>query len=143
MRSTSKRFSAFDTAPRPPKTRPRRTSASHHARARASGCAQSRSHPSWARWQAHGVDADQEEAFLTFAVEETLRVAREVGAPGAGLFAGILDPAADKDGKAALGDGDARLVLADLRLPRWVSTADVGAPLEALGAFYARTGRYE
>ncbi|KAL1695662.1 hypothetical protein GGG16DRAFT_108848 [Schizophyllum commune] len=31
--------------------------------------------------------------------------------------------------------------LAQLELPRWVRKDDVGAPLEALGAFYARTGK--
>jgi hypothetical protein len=35
------------------------------------------------------------------------------------------------------------VVLGELPLPAWVTTADVGAPIEALGAFYARTGQPE
>jgi len=34
-------------------------------------------------------------------------------------------------------------VLADLDLPEWVTKTDICAPLEALGAFYARQGKVE
>jgi len=36
-----------------------------------------------------------------------------------------------------------RVVLADLDLPEWVTKTDICAPLEALGAFYARQGKVE
>jgi len=40
-------------------------------------------------------------------------------------------------------EDQSRIVLAELELPRWFTNTDVGAPLEALGAFYARTGKVE
>jgi hypothetical protein len=84
--------------------------------------------------EAHGLPRAEEEAFLTYAVEEMLRVVRELD--GAPSFAQRLFGAPEKS-------TDEALVLAGLDLPGWVGTADVGAPLEDLGNFYARTGRYE
>jgi phage terminase small subunit len=85
---------------------------------------------------------EQEEAHLTFAVEEMLRVAREVGVePRASAFALLVGAGDDKKIKPE--DEDAKVVLTDLDLPTWVSKADVGAPLEALAEYYTRTGRYE
>jgi hypothetical protein len=80
-----------------------------------------------------------EEAFLTYAVEEMLRVVRDVGGEPGGLAAAVFGSAPKKQEVK----DDTAVVLASLSLPAWVSTADVGAPLENLGNFYARTGRYE
>ncbi|KAH9915762.1 hypothetical protein B0H21DRAFT_326380 [Amylocystis lapponica] len=68
---------------------------------------------------------EEEERWLTCAVEELLRVLRDQRA-AEGLRV---------DGGGA---ADAPVVLAELELPSWVSRTDVGAPLEALGRFYSR-----
>ena len=67
---------------------------------------------------------EEEERWLTWSVEEVLKLAKDKGSPRL-------------DGKSQ----DSHLVLSDLELPKWVSVTDIGAPLEALGAFYARTGK--
>lgn len=67
---------------------------------------------------------EEEERWLTWSVEEVLKLAKDSGSPRLG---------GNSEGS--------QLVLSDLELPKWVSVADVGAPLEALGAFYARTGK--
>ena len=67
---------------------------------------------------------EEEERWLTWSVEEVLKLAKDNGSPRL-------------DGKSQ----DSYMVLSDLELPKWVSVTDIGAPLEALGAFYARTGK--
>jgi hypothetical protein len=66
----------------------------------------------------------EEERWLTWSVEEVLKLAKAIGSP---------KPKSDNE--------EDRLVLSDLELPKWASVTDIGAPLESLGAFYARTGR--
>ncbi|EIM89060.1 uncharacterized protein STEHIDRAFT_94126 [Stereum hirsutum FP-91666 SS1] len=84
---------------------------------------------------------EEEERWLMFAVEEGLRVARDVN-----LGRGIKINLADEKGKGK-GVEEARqeekIVLEDLQLPGWLTAQDLGAPIEALGAFYARTGRVD
>ncbi|THU86559.1 hypothetical protein K435DRAFT_782822 [Dendrothele bispora CBS 962.96] len=67
---------------------------------------------------------DEQEKWLVWTVEEMLKL---VKAEGKG------------SSKAALADEQVNLPL--LVVPSWISKADMGSPLEALGAFYARTGR--
>lgn len=67
---------------------------------------------------------EEEERWLTWSVEEVLKLAKDDGSPRLG-------------GESE----DSHLVLSDLELPKWVRVTDIGAPLEALGAFYARTGK--
>ncbi len=67
---------------------------------------------------------EEEERWLTWSVEEVLKLAKDNGSPRLG-------------GKSE----DSHSVLSDLELPKWVSVTDIGAPLEALGAFYARSGK--
>jgi hypothetical protein len=64
---------------------------------------------------------EEEERWLSVAVEELLLFMKEGGS--------------DSVQKVALA--------AELDLPGWVSKTDIGAPLEALGAFYARNGNVE
>ncbi len=66
----------------------------------------------------------EEEKYLQWAVEEVLRLVKEANA-------GEIDPDVDQ------------LVLAELDLPPWASSTDVGAPLEALAGFYRRIGKIE
>ncbi|KAI0000213.1 hypothetical protein BJV74DRAFT_876989 [Russula compacta] len=66
----------------------------------------------------------EEERWLTWSVEEVLKLAKDVRSS---------KPGSDSE--------ESHLVLSDLELPTWVSVTDIGAPLETLGAFYARTGK--
>jgi len=66
----------------------------------------------------------EEERWLTWSVEEGLKLAKDIG-----------------NLKAGKTSDETHLVLSDLELPKWVTVTDIGAPLEALGAFYARTGK--
>jgi hypothetical protein len=65
---------------------------------------------------------EEEERWLTWSVEEVLKLAKDVG-------------------NVKSGEKSEVSVLADLELPKWVGVTDIGAPLETLGAFYARTGK--
>jgi hypothetical protein len=67
---------------------------------------------------------EAEERWLTWSVEEVLKLAQAIGSSRPGSKS-----------------EENHLVLSDLELPKWVSVTDIGAPLETLGAFYARTGR--
>ncbi|KAI0252470.1 hypothetical protein BJV78DRAFT_1281594 [Lactifluus subvellereus] len=67
---------------------------------------------------------EEEERWLTWSVEEVLKLAKDVGSV-----------------KSGRNTEESYLALADLELPKWVSVTDIGAPLETLGAFYARTGK--
>ncbi|KAI0754336.1 hypothetical protein C8Q80DRAFT_1138444 [Daedaleopsis nitida] len=78
--------------------------------------------------------AEEAEHFLTFAVEEALRVVKEDGT------AAVKGKQRDGDGAE---EGQAGMMLAELELPWWVRKTDVAAPLEALGRFYAGEGKPE
>lgn len=90
-------------------------------------------------WQ---LGAEEEEKWLVFAVEEGLRVARDVD-----LRRGVKISLAGEKGKGKEAEDrveeEEKIVLADLQLPEWLTEQDLGAPIEALGALYARTGRVE
>lgn len=73
---------------------------------------------------------EEAEPWLTFAVEETLRVVKEESDAKKGKGAGVPE-------------GEVGSMLAELDLPQWVQKTDVVAPLEALGRFYAREGKNE
>jgi hypothetical protein len=95
----------------------------------------------------YALPAVQEEAHLVFAVEEMLRVVKDLPStsPTASpleALARLVSPRVEEGVKDAKVD-EGSVVLVELELPGWVSTTDVGAPLEALGAFYARVGRVE
>ncbi len=66
----------------------------------------------------------EEERWLTWSVEEVLKLAKAIGSS-----------------KSGSNNEENHLVLSDLELPKWASVTDIGAPLESLGAFYARTGK--
>ncbi|KAI0278096.1 hypothetical protein BGY98DRAFT_1097003 [Russula aff. rugulosa BPL654] len=66
----------------------------------------------------------EEERWLTWSVEEVLKLAKAIGSS---------KPRSDNE--------ENQLVLSDLELPKWASVTDIGAPLESLGAFYARIGK--
>ncbi|KZT23713.1 hypothetical protein NEOLEDRAFT_1136204 [Neolentinus lepideus HHB14362 ss-1] len=75
----------------------------------------------------------EEEQWLTWAVEELLRTLIDMR-----QHHKIAD-ATKREEKQK----DVQIVLADLSLPKWVTKTDVGAPIEALGRFYAKTGRVD
>lgn len=66
----------------------------------------------------------EEERWLTWSVEEMLKLAKAI-----------------ESTKPRGNSEENRLVLSDLELPKWARVTDIGAPLESLGAFYARTGK--
>ncbi|KAK7045419.1 hypothetical protein VNI00_007672 [Paramarasmius palmivorus] len=66
--------------------------------------------------------AEEEEKWKVWAVEEVLRVVKAESG---------------NEGQAG------QINLPMMALPKWITKADVGAPLEALGAFYGRTGRLD
>jgi len=66
----------------------------------------------------------EEERWLTWSVEEVLKLAKAIGSS-----------------KSGSNNEENHLVLSDLELPKWASVTDIGAPLESLGAFYARAGK--
>jgi len=73
----------------------------------------------------------EEERWLTYAVEELLRIVRDETSKGELTVEGEAE------------EGNIPLMLAELEMPPWVTKTDVGAPLEALGRFYAREGNVE
>ncbi|KAI0676353.1 hypothetical protein C8Q78DRAFT_1073170 [Trametes maxima] len=76
--------------------------------------------------------SEEAEQWLTYAVEEVLRVLKDEANGG-------------KEGvrNLAVPEGEAGSMLAELDLPWWVRKIDVAAPLEALGRFYANGGKNE
>lgn len=92
--------------------------------------------------------AAEEERLLRFAVEEMLRVVRSIqpskdtSSPLSVLTRLVVGEPNTTD-SAKTEQDDAKIVLTDLKLPGWVTVTDVGAPIEALGAFYARVGQIE
>jgi hypothetical protein len=94
--------------------------------------------------EAYQLPQSEEEHFLVYAVQEMLRVVREVQPiPGSGLLSGLFGTPSDAKDTSKKDEEDSTIVLADLQLPKWVNPTDVGAPIEALGAFYAKTGKLE
>ncbi|PIL23302.1 hypothetical protein GSI_14612 [Ganoderma sinense ZZ0214-1] len=75
--------------------------------------------------------AEEAEEFLTFAVEEALRVIKD----------GQAGIEVEGKGKERAEEGEVSTMLAELELPWWVSKVDVAAPLEALGRFYSQEGK--
>jgi hypothetical protein len=82
----------------------------------------------------YGLPLEEEERWRSWAVTELLRV---VGKQGDG------DGEEGTAAAAAVGGSVDVDVLGELDLPPWVRSEDLGAPIEALGAFYARTGNVE
>jgi hypothetical protein len=80
-----------------------------------------------------GLGDEVEEKWLSWAVEEVLRVVASSSSPN------LSPPLPTPIPRDAQTPGP----LADLDLPQWIQKTDVGAPMEALGAFYAKTGRFE
>ena len=76
-------------------------------------------------------DVDEEEKWFVWAVEEVLRLS------------GLGKKNADSDTNVKSRGNSGSAALEDLELPTWMSKADLGAPLEALGALYAKKGRLE
>lgn len=72
---------------------------------------------------------EEEERWLVWAVEELLRVVQDQR--------GETPVTRDTHGSGS------ESTLADLELPGWVSRTDLGAPIEALATFYARSGKLE
>ncbi|GBE83883.1 hypothetical protein SCP_0509400 [Sparassis crispa] len=73
---------------------------------------------------------EDEEQWLSWAVSELMKILKEAQ-PERGADVGGEEPA------------DVPLMLAELEMPPWVSKTTLGAPLEALGNFYARRGKVE
>ncbi|KAI8972857.1 hypothetical protein BD414DRAFT_499603 [Trametes punicea] len=71
---------------------------------------------------------EEEEQWLTYAVEEVLRVVKDETTKG-------------KTKSAEEPEGEVGVMLAELDLPWWIRKVDVAAPLEALGRFYAHEGK--
>lgn len=72
---------------------------------------------------------EEEEKWLTFAVETVLK--------------NVLEVPALEATRTSHGEGDNHVIIAELGLPDWVSTVDIAAPFEALGTFYSRAGKLE
>ncbi|KAL6302750.1 hypothetical protein BKA93DRAFT_387690 [Sparassis latifolia] len=73
---------------------------------------------------------EDEEQWLSWAVSELMKILKEAQ-PERGVDVGGDEPA------------DVPLMLAELEMPPWVNKTTLGAPLEALGNFYARRGKVE
>ncbi|KAI0370552.1 hypothetical protein BV20DRAFT_281681 [Pilatotrama ljubarskyi] len=73
---------------------------------------------------------EETEQWLTFAVEEALRVVKDEASGGKGKTESVEEP-----------EGEVGAMLAELDLPWWVRKIDIAAPLEALGRFYAQEGK--
>lgn len=82
--------------------------------------------------EAYQLPVAEEERWLTYAVEELMRLLRDETAKGTLVV----------EGDSELVD-KTPLMLAELEMPPWVTKTDVGSPLEALGRFYAREGNVE
>ncbi|KAF8553307.1 hypothetical protein OG21DRAFT_1414552 [Imleria badia] len=77
-------------------------------------------------------DEEEEEKWLSWGVEEVLRLA------------GVQTKTGDSAGPTARSDSTVTsVVLAELELPSWMRRVDLGAPLAALGSVYARKGNVE
>ncbi len=76
---------------------------------------------------------EEAEHFLTFAVEEALKLVKDEAA----------NAGKGKEKEKEAEEGEVGTMLAELELPWWVRKVDVAAPLEALGRFYAQDGKPE
>ncbi|KDQ58446.1 hypothetical protein JAAARDRAFT_176397 [Jaapia argillacea MUCL 33604] len=83
---------------------------------------------------------EEEEKWLTWAVEELLRTLRD-----SQRHPHLPSPDNQEHRKSneEKEEQEVKLVLSDLDLPHWVRKTDIGAPIEALGAFYAKSGKLE
>jgi hypothetical protein len=79
---------------------------------------------------------EEEEKWLTMAVEEVLRVVKDM--QDVAKKGREKEKEKEKEKVKAV-----KTLLDDLELPPWVSRTDIGAPFESLGAFYARAGNIE
>ncbi len=75
----------------------------------------------------------EEERWLVYAVEEMLRILRDEQLGSV--------PSSSATGERT--EVEQQWILSDLELPSWADKTDVVSPLQALGAFYNRTGRQE
>ncbi|KAI6124575.1 hypothetical protein EDD16DRAFT_556538 [Pisolithus croceorrhizus] len=78
-------------------------------------------------------ERDEDEKWLVWAVEEVLKLAG----------AGLQKKPTDTDGSTDAQSQPAQVILAELKLPPWMSKDDLGAPLAALGNVYARKGKLD
>lgn len=82
--------------------------------------------------EAYSFGEAEEEKWLNWSVEKLLGIVNKYGVVLGGNSGAV-------EGK----DSEVKALLADLELPGWVTKEDIAAPLEALGAFYARRGNIE
>ena len=75
--------------------------------------------------------AVEEERWLVYAVEGLLRILRDEH-----VNTQLAVPTHDAD-------KEHQTIITELELPKWVEKTDIVAPLQALGAFYNRTGKQE
>ena len=75
---------------------------------------------------------EETEQWLTYAVEEMLRVVKSESNASKGKVVSAEEP-----------DGEVGAMLGELDLPWWMRKVDVASPLEALGRFYAQEGKNE
>ncbi|KAI0355963.1 hypothetical protein OH77DRAFT_1424247 [Trametes cingulata] len=73
---------------------------------------------------------EETEQWLTFAVEEALRVVKDEAGGVKEKVVSVGEP-----------EGEVGAMLSELDLPWWVRKIDIAAPLEALGRFYAQEGK--
>ena len=81
---------------------------------------------------AETIDKEKEEGYLAWAVEALLK--------------SVKDDSERKSGDEFVGKSENvndEPVIKMLQLPEWATKVDIAAPFEALGSFYARTGRLE
>ena len=71
---------------------------------------------------------EEEEKWLSFAVEELLRILRD---------------SKDLDVSSDVSQSEGSIDLSEMEIPSWVNRTDIVAPLQSLGAFYGRTGKQE
>ncbi|KAI6043952.1 hypothetical protein EDC04DRAFT_2646388 [Pisolithus marmoratus] len=72
-------------------------------------------------------ERDEDEKWLVWAVGEVLKL----------TGAGVQKKPVDTDGSTDIQSQPAQVILAELKLPPWMSKDDLGAPLAALGNVYA------
>jgi hypothetical protein len=94
----------------------------------------------------HGFGQDAEEQWLVWAVEEILRIIRNGRHSGTDISTLVSSQKQPKStaGQAPTSTATTRAdSLTGIDLPKWASVTDVGAPIQALAAFYAKVGKAE
>lgn len=86
----------------------------------------------------YSLGEEEEEKWLTWSVERLMRAVKEQGDA-----VGLQNTSGKTAEVAVEGSEQVQTLLADLDLPGWVTKTNLGAPLEALGSFYARRGNVE